>query len=139
SRRMLSEFAQLRAEYVSPVQIAPDRDAGFQPWELRTEALLRCRWREVLLLDTTPLAENPEGLFGDAGFADTGALFRASPKRRPQAGLWQMCALTPPEIGLHPAMFVIDKHRCWSVLLLARWMNEHAYLFHQPAVGEFGV
>jgi hypothetical protein len=134
SRRMLAALGRLRVEHVDLPQIARDRETEFQPWELRTEALLRCQWREVLLLDTTPLASNPERLFGEPAFAQTGALFRASRERRPPTGLWKRCGLTSRHNGIAPSV-VRDRHRTLLARAVAGALDERARV-SVPSTGD---
>ena len=107
--------------------------------ELRTHALAKTSWREVLILEagTFPLV-NPESFFAKRGFRAHAALFFRRQENRARPGVWKLCRLDAPKNTASAAHFLIDRARRWSVLSLWRWITERNYFFHGYIDGDGG-
>lgn len=110
-------------------------------WELKAYALLRCSFREVLLLDAdnVPIVD-PEFLFETPEFRSTGAIFwpdyghTRNQKTRPA---WASCGLRQPdEREFETGQVAVDKQRCWRALCLAQWFNENSDFYYQHVHGD---
>jgi FkbM family methyltransferase len=108
-------------------------------WELKSYALLHCRFEEVLFLDADNVAvRNPEYLFETAEYKTTGAIFwpdyqRLSSKR----AIWKLCGVTyRDEPEFESGQIVVNKEKCWRELNLSFWYNDHSEFFYQYIHGD---
>jgi hypothetical protein len=53
--------------------------------------------------------------------------------------VWKLCRLPAPGYSANAAAFLIDRHRCSSVLALWRWIVDRAYFFTGYLDGEGGA
>lgn len=108
-------------------------------WALKPFALINSPFREVLLLDADNLPlMDPEFLFDDPHFAETGAIFW--PDLQPvssQSLIWDVTRVPyRKESSFESGQMVIDKVRCWKPLLLTMHLNEHARFYYQLIHGD---
>ncbi len=108
-------------------------------WSLKALALVRCPWREVLLLDADNVpVRDPEYLFETREFRRAGAVFWPDYGRlRPERMAWE--AFDVPyrdEPEFESGQVLVDKKRCWQALRLALWYNENSDCFYQFVHGD---
>lgn len=108
-------------------------------WELKSFALLHCRFQEVILLDAdnVPLIDLSK-LFDTAEYRGTGAIFWPDiGDLREDDAIWETCGILPRrEPEFESGQIVVDKQRCWRGLCLALWMNEHSDFFYGQIHGD---
>jgi len=110
-------------------------------WSLKSYAILRSSFRQVLFLDADNVAVvNPEYLFDTKQFRETGAIFwpdRPVRTTRKARTIWWSSGLRPPqEPEFESGQVVLDKERCWGPLRLAGWFNENADFYYQYLYGD---
>ncbi len=108
-------------------------------WECKPFALIHSPFQEVIWIDAdnTPLYD-PEALFDDDAYRETGALFwpdvTSLPPRHP---IWEICRVpwrNEPEF--ESGQIVLDKARCWDALLLTMHLNEWSDFYYQHVWGD---
>lgn len=108
-------------------------------WQLKTYALLHCRFQEVLLLDADNLpVSDPAFLFDAPEYSGSGAMFWPDMVRlRPGNPIWAISGL-PADAGpsFESGQLLIDKARHWNALNLAHWINQHHLLFDEMLYGD---
>ncbi len=115
----------------------PARIAG--GWELKCYALLRSRFREVLLLDADnfPVVD-PSFLFDTPQYLQAHAVFW--PDREPLASdhlIWQLTGVQyRGDVLFETGQIVVDKQRCWRELALAWWMNDRSDFWYRYILGD---
>jgi len=130
-------------DHLSGLQPKPAPQGHTNCSGLKLYALRHCPFQQVLLLDaeTVPL-RSPESLFESAEFSETGAVFW------PDSGvlgrerfLWRLCDIRfdKHEPELEGGQGLIDKERCWDVLQVAGWLNEHADFFYRYIRSEYEI
>ncbi len=108
-------------------------------WELKTYALMHCRFREVLFLDADNVpVKDPGYLFGRPEFQIAGAMFWPDIVRLSRTNpIWAMSGVPGYEgASLESGQMVLDKSRCWRALCLAHWMNQHSDAFYEVLYGD---
>ena len=133
-------LAPLGAECVDAQKIRqthPVRRLG--GWELKPFAILYSPFQEVLLLDADNVpVVNPEFLFATPQFQKTGAIFWPDYGQfKKTQTIWDCLGLgRPAGPEFESGQIVADKRRCWKVLRLALWFNEHSDFFYQHLLGD---
>lgn len=140
--RMTELLAPFRVNCVDALKVRSRHPARIlRGWELKSYALLRSSFREVLLLDAdnVPIVD-PEFLFETQEFRSTGAIFwpdyghTRNQKTRPA---WVSCGLRQPdEREFETGQIAVDKERCWRALCLAQWFNENSDFYYQHVHGD---
>lgn len=108
-------------------------------WELKSYALMRSRFREVLLLDADNVpVRDPSFLFELPAFRDTGALFWPDLVRLARnSPIWTITGLAyRDQPSFESGQIVLDKARCWTALSLANWMNQRSDAFYDVLFGD---
>jgi len=111
-------------------------------WELKPYAILHSRFQEVLLLDADNLPiVNPESFFEWPEYRETGAvLWPDQHKTAASAAFWRVAGLPPREAPeVESGQLLIHKSRCWRVLQLCWWLNDHADFFYPITTGDKGT
>jgi ADP-heptose:LPS heptosyltransferase len=132
----------LGVECVDALQIRKNYPARIlRGWELKAYAILRSRFREVLLLDAdnVPVVD-PEFLFETPQFRTTGAIFWPDYEfvnGKKAATIWHSCGMRRPnEREFETGQIVVDKQRCWEALSLALWFNENSDFYYHYVHGD---
>lgn len=108
-------------------------------WELKSYAIMRCPFREVMLLDAdnVPVC-NPDYLFETKEYRKTGAVFWPDLGRFSKSNpIWDICGVeyrSEPEF--ESGQILVDKKRCWKALSLALWYNEHSDFYYRYIHGD---
>ena len=111
-------------------------------WELKSYAILHCRFREVLFLDADNVpVRDPEFLFDTPQFRETGAVFwpdyHGPGHNKKAPAIWRSCGLREPrEREFESGQIVVDKERCWRALCLCLWFNENSDFYYQYVHGD---
>jgi hypothetical protein len=139
-RHMGGLLAGLDVEPIDAERVAQDHPVRtLRGWELKAFALLRCSFREVLLLDADNVpVRDPTFLFETPEFAQHGAIFWPDFGRLDKSrSIWEICEVPfrdEPEFETGQA--VIDRARCWLALWLAMHYNEHSDFYYQHIHGD---
>jgi ADP-heptose:LPS heptosyltransferase len=108
-------------------------------WELKPYAILRSRFKEVLLLDAdnVPVVD-PTFLFESREYHARGAVFWPDYGRfAPAHPAWELTGVPQrDEPEFESGQIVVDKERCWRPLMLTMWMNEHSDFWYQFVHGD---
>jgi len=108
-------------------------------WELKAFALLRCPFKEVLLLDADNVpVRDPTFLFETPEFAEHGAVFWPDFGRLDATrSIWQICEVEfRAEPEFETGQVLVDRRRCWGALWLAMHYNEHSDFYYQHIHGD---
>lgn len=136
-RALLEQFDATVVDAISEARRHPVDMLG--GWQLKTYALLHCRFREVLLLDADNLpVRDPAFLFDCTPYAETGAMFWPDRVRlRQDNPIWAVSGLAfDPGPSFETGQLVIDKVRHWRALCLADWMNQRHRQFDDMLYGD---
>lgn len=127
-------LAELGAETIDAHEVAKHHAVRrLGGWELKPYALLHSRFREALLLDADNVPiKDPTGLFDDAEFRATGAMFWPDLLRLSRSNpIWTIAGLEARDCAsFESGQLLLDKSRCWRALSLAHWMNQHSEDFY---------
>jgi hypothetical protein len=127
---MRSLLAGLGAETVDAHAVAKRHPVcRLGGWELKPYAVLHSRFRQVLLLDADNVpVKDPTGLFDDADFRATGAMFWPDLLRLSRSNpIWTIARLEARDCeSFESGQVLFDKPRSWRALSLAHWMNQHS-------------
>lgn len=108
-------------------------------WELKAYALLHCRFREAILLDSDnfPLID-PATLLDTPEFLNTGSIFWPDYGRLdPDRSAWDVFEVPyRDEPEFETGQIVVDKARCWDALQLAMHYNEHSRYYYHHVYGD---
>ncbi|SPE62495.1 conserved hypothetical protein [Verrucomicrobia bacterium] len=108
-------------------------------WALKPYALLRCPFKEVLLLDAdnVPVA-NPEFLFDSPQFRRAGAVFWPDFWRLERGRTaWKLFGVPyRDECEVESGQILVNKERCWRALNLCLWCNQQSELFYRHVYGD---
>jgi ADP-heptose:LPS heptosyltransferase len=113
--------------------------SALRRFAIKPYAILHSSFREVFLLDADNLVvRNPEGLFEDAGYRKTGALFWPDFGRFGVNDLvWRLCGVPyRDEPEFETGQLLVHKFKCWQPLNLAWHYNEQAYLYYRVIYGD---
>ncbi|MEY2408931.1 MAG: hypothetical protein QOF48_1601 [Verrucomicrobiota bacterium] len=108
-------------------------------WALKPMALLRSKFKEVLLLDAdnVPVAD-PEYLFESKAYQQAGAVLWPDYGRlAPGRPAWKAFGVEyrdEPEVESGQVM--MDKERCWRALQLCCWYNQNSDFFYRHIHGD---
>lgn len=111
-------------------------------WQNKPFAILRSRFKEVLLLDADNMVlQNPARLFTD--YKATGAmlwpdfLFGPGSQYGIKPGAWKLLGLERRDgAEIESGQLLFDKERCWKALVVALHMNEHSNYFYRLCYGD---
>lgn len=108
-------------------------------WELKCYAILRSRFREVLLMDADNVpARNPRYLFNTPEYKETGAVFWPDiGSMGPEKEIWKITGVSyDGKRDFESGQILVDKKRCWKALNLAMHYNEHSDFYYQYIYGD---
>ncbi|HTL15689.1 MAG TPA: glycosyltransferase family 9 protein, partial [Patescibacteria group bacterium] len=139
-REMIALLKPLRVDCIDALEVCKRFPVRIlNGWELKPYAILRSRFREVLLLDADNMPVlNPEFLFECDAYRRTGALFWPdySQFKKTQV-IWDNCGLRRPDgPEFESGQIVVDKERSWKALCLAMWFNEQSDFYYQYLHGD---
>ncbi len=108
-------------------------------WELKCYALLRSRFREVLLLDADnfPVVD-PSFLFDVPQYLEAHAVFWPDREPLPPDHLiWELTGVDyRGDVLFETGQIVVDKQFRWRELSLAWWMNERSHFWYRYILGD---
>ena len=116
-----------------------ERTASGGGWALKPFAIIHSRFNEVLMLDADNLPlVNPEFLFDDPHYIETGAIFWPDLHPIPSESiLWEVTRVPyRNEPSFESGQMVIDKSRCWKPLQLTMHLNENAKFYYEIMLGD---
>jgi hypothetical protein len=108
-------------------------------WQLKAYALLRSRFREVLLLDCDQVpVRDPQELFSWREYESKGAVFWPDiVDLSAENPIWDFCGVRGERRpSLESGQLVVDKARHWSAVNAAAYLNEHADVFYRLIYGD---
>jgi hypothetical protein len=114
------EGEEVRKEY--PVRI-------LHGWELKAFAILRSKFKEVLLLDADNVpVKNPLYLFETPEYFKTGTTFWPDYGRLERhRNAWKMMGLDyVDEPEFETGQILVDRQKCWRALCLSMYLNEYS-------------
>jgi len=137
--RMRALTAPLGAQWVDAEEVRirhPARQLG--GGELKAYALLHCSFKQALLLDADNVpVVNPEHLFETPEFKRAGAVLWPGPLPAvPAQEAWGVFGVAPREgPQMDSGQALLDKERCWAVVNLCWWYNDHSDFYYEFANG----
>ena len=108
-------------------------------WPLKPFAIIHSPYKEVLALDADNLpVVDPEYLFDDAEYRETGAIFWPDISRTGKNRIiWDVMAVPyRDEPEFESGQIVVNKEICWAPLQLTMWMNQHSAFFYELIWGD---
>lgn len=112
-------------------------------WELKPFSVEHCSFREVMYLDADCIvAKNPEYLFSTVQYREAGAIFFPDllPGKKkdwiPEEA-WKKFGLPyTKKPDIESGQFLLDKARCWPMLKVTNWLNEHSDYVYKFVYGD---
>lgn len=139
-RTMIDLVAPLGVECVDAYQIRKQHPARIlNGWELKAYAILHSPFQEVLLLDADNVpVRNPEYLFEDRRYLETGAVFWPDFGRlQPDREAWTAFGVHyRDEPEFETGQILVHKQTCWRQLNLSMWYNEHSDFYYHYVHGD---
>lgn len=108
-------------------------------WESKPLAIMYSSFEEVLFLDSDNVPTvNPEFLFEDKHYKDTGAVFWPDYEKLERwRSIWQICDVEyKNEPEFETGQILVDKRKCWKALNLTMRMNEYSEFFYKHIWGD---
>lgn len=138
SPAMSALMASQQVETIDARQYADD-GVELGGFELKSLALLKCSFREVVLLDAdnVPLID-PAGLLEDAAFLETGAVFWPDlVSIAASSRIWDLCGVSYRAMpSFESGQLAIDRTRHYPALALSWFMNRNSRLVYQHIYGD---
>lgn len=139
SPAMAALLREIDVETVDALALAGSDGGGLGGFELKSFALLHCRFREVLMLDAdnVPLID-PLQLFEDERFRGTGALFWPDfVSLKPSSGIWDLCGVSYRHMpSFESGQMMIDRARHLPALVLSWFLNRNSNVTYQHVYGD---
>ena len=108
-------------------------------WELKAFALMRCPWRDVILLDADniPLMDITQ-LFDEELYKNRGSIFWPDYGRwSPGHKIWRLAGIEyRDESEFETGQIVVDRARCWHELALSEWFNFESEFWYSYIHGD---
>jgi glycosyltransferase involved in cell wall biosynthesis len=137
--RMSGLLGELGVEVVDAWRVGDPEERPARGWTLKPFAMLHSPFREVLLLDADNVpVVNPEGLFKEPQFRETGVVFWPDLEPLPpDSPIWEICRVPyREEPSFESGQVLIDKKLCWNALQLTMHLNRHASFYYQHLYGD---
>lgn len=141
SPAMIALMADQQVECVDALALAhqEEGDVELGGFELKSFALLHCRFRQVVLLDAdnVPLID-PAELLEHEAFRREGSIFwpdllSISASSR----IWELCAVNFRQMpSFESGQMVIDRERHFPALALSWFLNRHARIIYRHIYGD---
>lgn len=141
SPAMIALMAEQQVETVDALARLGPEDGQMElgGFELKSLALLRCEFREVILLDAdnVPLID-PEELFEHGAFRGTGALFWPDlVSISPASRIWELCGVAHRDMpSFESGQLVIDRERHGPAIALSWFLNRHSRIVYRHIYGD---
>lgn len=138
SPAMRALMAELQVETVDACSHV-DEGIALGGFELKSLALLKCSFREVVLMDAdnVPLID-PDELFAHASFRDAGAIFWPDLMSiAASSRIWELCGIDHrPMPSLESGQMAIDRVRHYPALALSWFLNRNSSIVYQHVYGD---
>jgi hypothetical protein len=141
SPAMLALMAEQQVETIDALALVGPEEGELElgGFELKSLALLRCEFREVILLDAdnVPLID-PEELFEHEAFRGTGAMFWPDLlSLSASSRIWELCSVAYREMpSFESGQLVIDRARHFAAIALSWFLNRHSRIVYRHIYGD---
>ena len=142
SPAMIALMAEQEVESVDALALIGNEEGDeveLGGFELKSFALLRCAFREVILLDAdnVPLID-PGELFAHESFAETGAIFWPDlVSITASSRIWDLCDVAYRQMpSLESGQMAIDRVRHYPALSLSWFLNRNSRIIYRHIYGD---
>lgn len=140
SRRMAKLLEELDVRVVdASVEMSAGQTRIVDGWQLKSFALMWCRFEKALLLDADQIPiRDPAALAAWPEFARAGVvLWPDVVDLIPENPIWRACGLEPRAMtSIESGQLLIDKSRQWRALQVALHLNERAHYYYGMLYGD---